>query len=285
MQVAATATHGGRFESLELLPLVKAYPNLSRRYRETSCIAGLTIEDAGSSQWIRLYPVPFRQLEEERQFSKYEPITVRVQPARGDDRRPESRRADADSIEPSGRVVGTGHEWRARRLIVEPMMRESMCAIREAEKADRTSLEIFRPAEVLDLVIDEVEPDPEKGAMAADWAAQGSLLDPQDQEQQRKALEQIPYRFRYRYRCSTPGCGTHSQSIVDWELAQFYRNVSRYPDWRERLRAKWLDEMCGPEKDTAFIVGNQQAYRQGFLVLGVWWPPLQPTQPQLPFPT
>jgi hypothetical protein len=32
--------------------------------------------------------------------------------------------------------------------------------------------------------------------------------------------------------------------------------------------------MCGPTKDTAFIVGNQHQYRQGFLVLGVWWPPL-----------
>jgi len=31
--------------------------------------------------------------------------------------------------------------------------------------------------------------------------------------------------------------------------------------------------MCGPEKDTAFIVRNQYRNHDGFLVLGVFWPP------------
>lgn len=271
----------GHFETIELLPLVKAYPNLSRQYKEVSCVAGLTLKDAGSPEWVRLYPVPFRHLDEERQFKKYEPIRVRVQAPRGDDRRPESRRVDADSIVPSGRVVGTADEWRARRAVVEPIIHGSMCSIRRTEARDRTSLGMFRPAEVLDLVIEEVDPDPEKGELAEAWEAQMSLLGPREAAQQRKALEQIPYRFRYRYRCADQSCPTHTQSIVDWEIAQNFRTIRRSSDWRDRLRDKWLGELCAPSKDTAFIVGNQHQHRQGFLVLGVWWPPLRPTQMSL----
>lgn len=147
-----------------------------------------------------------------------------------------------------------------------------MCAVRMAQKSDGMSLGIFRPQEVLDFEIEAVEPDPEKSQQAADWAAQPTL-DATDTQLQRKALEQIPFRFLYRYRCSDKNCPTHRQSIVDWEVAALYRNVRDRPDWRELMRARWFDEMCGSTRDTAFIVGNQHQYLDGFLILGVWWPP------------
>ena len=40
-----------------------------------------------------------------------------------------------------------------------------------------------------------------------------------------------------------------------------------------RLRDKWLGELCAPDCDTVFFVGNQYAAPRGFLVLGVWSPP------------
>jgi hypothetical protein len=88
---------------IEFLPLVKAYPALSRRYGEVSCIAGL---DMKTSEWIRLYPVPFRTLEDAQKFRKYEPIRARVQRPR-DDRRPESWWVDAESIEVVGPVLSS----------------------------------------------------------------------------------------------------------------------------------------------------------------------------------
>jgi hypothetical protein len=132
---------------------------------------------------------------------------------------------------------------------------------------------MFRVHEVSDLVIEEVERDPEKGRMAQAWAAQGSLLDAGELKQQREALEQIPFRFQYRYRCSDSDCRGHLQSIVDWEIVQLFRNVRDQAEWKQLIREKWLDQMCGAGKDTAFIVGNQHQYPDGFLVLGVWWPP------------
>ncbi|HEX7058554.1 MAG TPA: hypothetical protein VF176_01740 [Solirubrobacterales bacterium] len=265
-------------EEIELLPLVKAYPNLSRQYGEISCVAGLRLSGVDLPEWIRLYPVPFRTLDRgDQQFRKYQPIRVKVG-APKNDRRPESRRADADSIEIAGQRIGTEEGWRSRRSIVEPAISKSMCAIQQEQRDSGTSLGMFRVAEFFDLLIEEVEPDPEKSNMADAWAAQRSLLQADELEVEREALEQIPYRFKYRYRCSATGCRTHTQSIVDWEIAQLFRQVRERPDWRELIRAKWLKEMCGANKDTALIVGNQHQYPNSFLVLGVWWPPKQPEQ-------
>lgn len=231
VRIIAHVTHSSEYKTFSLLPLVKAYPNLSRQYGEVSCIAGLTMVDTGQPQWSRIYPVPFRALTEDRQFRKYQPIRMKARKP-GNDPRPESRRVDVDSIEITGSQIGTERGWEARRMIVEPAIRESMCELRRAEKENRTSLAIFRPAEMLDLVIEEVEPNPDKGDRAEAWAAQAQLLEPSERQQQRKALEQIPYRFKYHYRCSDANCTTHTQSIVDWEIVQLYRQVRHRDNWK-----------------------------------------------------
>ncbi len=262
----------GQPETLSLLPLVKAYPNLSRQYGEVSCVAGLTMTDSAIPRWIRIYPVPFRALSNKLKFRKYQPIRVKARKP-SNDLRPESRRVDIESIDVIGDPIGTARGWEARRKLVEPSLGASMCELMRMEKKDRTSLAIFRPAEVLDLVVEAVEPDPDKSDRAEAWAAQAQLLGPSETQQQRKALEQIPFRFKYHYRCSDAKCKTHKQSIVDWEIAQQYRKLRDRKNWKELVRKKWLDEICGDAKETALIVGNQHQYRNAFLVLGVWWPP------------
>ncbi len=93
-----------------------------------------------------------------------------------------------------------------------------------------------------------------------------------------RELELIPWRFKYHYECDDPACNTHTQSIVDWEIAATYRRVRNRPHWRERLKARWLGDLCAPERDTAFFVGNQHQHPNAFLVLGVWWPDRRPQQ-------
>jgi hypothetical protein len=265
---------------IELLVVVKAYPNPSRKYGETSCIAGIELREGVPDRWIRLYPVPFRSLEDERRFRKYEVIEVEVSES-SNDRRPESRKANIDTIRPTGRFLPSGQGWRRRRPVVEPLIRRSMCEISELQASSGVSLGIFRPREVTDLMIEEMDVEQEKQRLAESWAAQGSLLDPTDRAQQRRAIEQLPYAFKYRYRCVDESCRGHVQTVVDWEIAQLYRQIKGKSDWRERLRRKWLGQLCGTDKDTAFVVGNQFLNRRGFLVLGVWWPPRQKEQLRL----
>jgi hypothetical protein len=263
---------GNEPEEISLLPLVKAYPNLSRQYGEVSCVAAIVLEGADAGKLIRIYPIPFRELDQDQQFQKYQPIRVTAWRP-NNDQRPESRKVDIETMEITGPRIDTSDSWAARRDLVEPVIEGSMCGLLREEKEDRTSLRILRPQEVLDLKIEEVEPDPEKGEMATAWTAQANLLEAPERQAQRKALEQIPYKFKYVYKCTDPGCEKHTQSIVDWEIAQLYRRERHKADWKQLIRTKFLDEMCGPAKDIAFIVGNQKLYRNAFLVLGIWWPP------------
>ena len=50
-----------------VLITVKTYPTLSRKYGETVCTAGVRADGS----WMRIYPVPFRRLEEEEQYKKF----------------------------------------------------------------------------------------------------------------------------------------------------------------------------------------------------------------------
>lgn len=259
-------------EQLALLPLVKAYPNLSRQYGEVSCVAAVSLGPRTDRKLIRVYPIPFRELDRDQQFHKYQPIRVNAWRPPGD-LRPESRKVDIETLKITGDPIGTRDGWAARGEIVKPLIGGSMCDLLREEKTRRTSLRILRPKEILDLTFEEVEPDPAKGDMADAWTAQANLLEPEERQAQRRALEQIPFKFKYVYRCSDPSCATHTQSIVDWEIFQLYRTVKHKNNWKALVRRKFLDQMCGPDKETAFIVGNQKLYRGSFLVLGVWWPP------------
>lgn len=90
-------------------------------------------------------------------------------------------------------------------------------------------------------------------------------------------LEKIPYRFRYLYHCDDADCPGHEQTIVDWEIAQLYRTLRDKGDTEadvlRKIKDKWLGQMCSAKRDTAFFVGNQFRNPDGFLVLGVFWPP------------
>lgn len=266
-------------ETITFLPTVKAYPALSKTYGEVSCIAGIRYEAAGNLspgalEWIRLYPVPYRDLDDAQRFAKYQPITVEVQ-AHGGDRRPETRRPNRESIQILGQPIPADRTWRERRRFVEPLMAESMCAIQREQLTRGTSLGVFRPRRVIDLEIEPLDIKVEKVQIAKAWAAQGSLLrqvQGEEQDHQVKALEQVPWRFKLRYECADPACNSHSQSIIDWEIVQYYRRVRGSGDWQEKLRRRWLETICGPERDTALMVGNQHQHPGSFLILGIWWP-------------
>jgi hypothetical protein len=82
--------------------LVKTYPTISRKYAELVCTAGI-LEDGS---WIRLYPIPFRLLEDDQKFPKYTWIEVDVE-RNTKDFRPESYRPDIStlSVEPKPHKV------------------------------------------------------------------------------------------------------------------------------------------------------------------------------------
>jgi hypothetical protein len=78
----------------EILVLAKAYPTPSTKYGETVCTAGVT----RSGEWIRLYPITFRDLPFDKRYEKFQWIKARITSAKEKLSRPESYKVDLDSI-------------------------------------------------------------------------------------------------------------------------------------------------------------------------------------------
>ena len=102
-------------ETKQVLITVKAYPNPSRKYGETVCVAGV---DISTHKWIRLYPIPYRDLDNEKKFAKYSLIEVKVRKAM-DDTRPESYKVDADSIKILYQL-DSKNNWGKRKPLILP---------------------------------------------------------------------------------------------------------------------------------------------------------------------
>ena len=257
-------------EQFRLLVTVKAYPAISTKYGESVCVAGVT-EPGPDQRWVRLFPVQFRELPTVQQFAKYQFIDLEVHPHSGD-QRPETRKPNLDSLV-LGQTLETGDGWSKRRPYIEPLMRSSMCEILRLQEADRLSLGVFRPREV-----EALEYEPVDGSWSSDQEAvanQPSLLFPSG-----GVLEQIPFKFWYRYRCEDSGCRGHRQSIIDWELGAAFRKWrERYRDDGEVMRAlrdMWMGKLWAPDRDSALFVGSMHQHPSSFLVLGVYWPRREP---------
>jgi len=257
--------------NLELLIVVNSYPNPSQALGEATCVVGICKERG----FVRLYPVPFRKLEDAKQFSKYQVMRLQAQEPRTD-KRPNTFRPILDSIELVGDPIPTGKDrnWAARKEWVMPWCSESMCEIQRRQKKDGTSMGLFKPAEVLDVTQAEQAEDWDPAALAK--------LEQTDffMTKENTLLEKLPYKWRYAYRCSDPDCTGHEQQIIDWEAGAFYRNVIRRsgatdPDAvREGMRRRFLETLCGTDRDTHFFTGNMAAHQGSFLILGVFWPPV-----------
>jgi hypothetical protein len=90
-------------QTIDVIVLVKAYPQPSTKYTESVCVAGLRV-DTPVPEWVRLHPVQFRLLKRERQFSKYDLIRVLVRRPTSGDTRPESFTPILDTIEKIGHL-------------------------------------------------------------------------------------------------------------------------------------------------------------------------------------
>lgn len=266
---------------LNVMILVKAAPVLTSELQESMCVAAMSLDD--DPKWVRLHPVPFRDLADESKFRKYQEVTLRAVRPRGD-RRPESWVPIEGSLQ-LGRTLGTEHGWSERRVRVTSLGEETMCDLVERNRSGsgpRTpSLAVIRVAEPPELLIDQRDQDQldRWQQRARDIADRPSLFD--DPDTPRIEYEVVPWRFRYAYRCLAPKCNGHRQTIVDWEIVALWRNVRHEANWRDLMRTKFIDELWAPNRDTMLFTGNMEQKPWNFLVLGVFWPPTGSVQQTL----
>ena len=252
----------------KILIVVKTYPEISRKYTETVCTAGIL---ADRKTFVRLYPIRFRYLEGAMQFKKYQWIQANITKALSDPR-PESYNIAHDSIE-LGDMIQTGKIWEERCswLLNENTVYPSVEALRVAQENDGTSLGIVKPKIVSQVIIRQRNSKEVEDAIAK----KDSVVDQLDLFEEKKDLYILPVRIMIEFSCNDSNCTGHKMSILDWEFGQLYRKVIKSVDWQEKVKSKIIDEIFAESRDTHIILGNMVSHPQSFSVLGFFWPPKQ----------
>ncbi len=255
---------------LRLLITVKTYPIPSKTYDELVCTAGVT--DTG--EFIRLYPINFREMPFSQQYRKYEWIEVDAVKHTGRDSRKESWRPDCDTLRIVSDALDTGpnHTWSKRGKYLMPARSQSMEDLYDQKDHNNTSLGFFRPKTVHDLIY---KPDtPEWPARFREALKQARLWETRTVT--KTPPRKVPWKFQYQFECDDPRCkGRHKMMIEDWEVgALYWRLVDRgmsSEEAAEKVREKFMYELCGPNRDTHFLVGTVLAHGT-WVIIGVYWP-------------
>lgn len=248
-----------------ILILAKTYPSPSAKYVETSCVAG--INELG--QLRRLYPVPFRLIEEDQQFKKWQWVCARVKKSNNDNR-PESHRLYVDTIECDAEPLSTKNNWEERWVWIDrlPAFTNFKDICGDREKA-LVSLALLRPKRIISLGITPARNEDwteEERAKLLQEQMQGSLFDEVEAKCQIRELKKIPFDFYYRYACDTlDGESVDRHKIVDWEVGALYWNCKRShgKGWEAPFRAKLEGNLTG--KNLMFLMGNQHRFQDQWL--------------------
>lgn len=257
-----------------ILILCKTYPSPSGKHIETSCVAGM--REDGSL--IRLYPVPFRLIDGDKQFKKWQWINVRTERSPNDNR-PESNKIFIDTISCDGEPITSAHDWRNRRPLLERISSFSdFDSLEAARISSGTTLGLLHPTKVLGLEINE--------AKIANWTAEerNKLVQHEAQfglfgenaRRQISTLRKLPYDFYYNYECNVDGASKrYRHKIIDWEVGALYWNCRRKhgSEWEEPFRDKI--ERSLSTKDLMFLMGTIHRFPDQWLIISLFYPPKQ----------
>lgn len=260
----------------KVLVAVKTYPTLAAKYDELVCTAGFR-EDG---TWVRIYPIPFRKLEYDKQYKKYDWLEIDL--VRNDsDFRPESFRPY--SIEKAFDIVGhinTDNNWHFRKeIILKNVYTDLNKLIADAkDKTKLTSLAVFKPTRVLDFIFEEVERvwDKTKLERLNARALQLNLFSNSDNPFE--VVNKLPYKFSFVF--SDENGRQSTLMIEDWETGQLYWNCLKKHEGNERkacedVRKKYFDDFAGT-KDLYFYLGTTREFHlmapNPFIIIGTFHP-------------
>jgi hypothetical protein len=266
------------FEKKRVFILVKTYPTISEKYSELVCTAGV-LEDGS---WIRLYPMPFRLLNDDQKYPKYTWVQVNAE-RNTSDFRPESYRPDISTmiVEPKPDKPN----WDERRKIIfknKQVYTSLQALINEAKSPAKTSLAVFKPTKILKFVIepDNREWDSEKIASIQSQSRQVNMFKTIEEiEEEFRVVQKIPYKFSYRFEDDS---GKQSTLMVeDWEIGMLYLHCLWKADNNDeiatqKVKKKYFDTFV--KRDLHFFLGTTKQYHNfalnPFIIIGVCCPPM-----------
>lgn len=267
----------------KVLIAVKTYPSLSAKYDELVCTAGF--REDGS--WIRIYPVPFRKLDYEKQYPKWAWIELDLDRNTIDLRSESYRPHDVDEEIRILEQIGTGPEgWRKRKQIALNHVWTNMSDLIAASKVKPTytSLAVLKPREILRFEWEETDREWDKEKLDAIYARQQELNLFEETKQIFRVARKMPYKFFYVF---TTDDGVERRLMIeDWEIGMLYWNTLKRAGGKEeiacqKVKEKYFDDFA-KRKDLYLFLGTSLSYhlraKNPFMIIGVFAPPILPPE-------
>lgn len=260
----------------KILITVKTYPALSTKYHELVCTAGFTEQ----GEWIRIYPVPFRQLDYDKQYKKFQWITASLEKNTSDQRPETYKLIDRDAIE-LGEEISAKH-WAERSKFALAKVYTNKAQLIAAAHRNELSLATFKPTKITRFVVEDDERtwDPVKlAAIKQDQAQLGLDLFNARPNEQFEMAEKVPYKFSYAFEDDV---GVESTLMIeDWEIGALYRICLERHEGDEARAIADVRQKYGVEllkRDIYFFLGTTLKFHNmrapnPFLIVGVYYPP------------
>ena len=261
---------------MKVLITVKAYPTLSAKYDELVCTAGF--DENGN--WIRIYPIPFRKLDEYSKFKKYQWIDLDLVRNTSDPRPESYKPRNYENIKSEDWIDTEKGLWTKRKeIVLKKVYFDIQQLIDEAKDTSIcTSLAVFKPKEITGFKIEEVTRnwDLTKIKKIKARTEQGNLFS--DSEQLFKVVRKLPYKFSYTFiDINNKEC---TLMIEDWEIGMLYWNTLRTHNKNELkacedVKKKYFDDFAG-SKDLYLFLGTTREYHfvgpNPFVIVGTFHP-------------
>lgn len=260
-----------------VLITVKASPEPSKTYGDTVCVAGVRLNEDGSGEWVRIYPVAFRHLDSDLKFKKFEIIEVDLTRS-SRDTRAESYRPNWETLtrtNQNGRYKTYGADTRGP--ILEKLIGPTMCDLRLGVEADLNAQSLGL-VEVRDL-------RPLRFEVHGSWtelqvASMTAVMSQPDlfgEVDTTPVLQAPRFKVYYDYFCMNLICKSHKPRILDMELSalQYRYRFKSDDELKAIITTKFHTEMWNAKVRTYFFVGNfgDIIKRKNFSVLGIYRPP------------
>jgi hypothetical protein len=262
------------FKKEKILVLAKTYPSPSSKYIEPSCVAGITEE----GEMRRLYPVPFKRLEDHKQFKKWQWVEAEVE-ENTQDHRKESRKIHFDNIT-LGRVIDVKNNWAERMRWIKQI--PQIVSFEQEGPAPKINeditLALFSLKTEVSLEITESSAQCTTEQLEELHRFDGeNILSREDMHIPEKTLEKIPFDFYFCFVAKTNADTDRDVrlKIIDWEVCSLYHScfAAYGQNWKAKFKERLEKQMN--QCNLKLLIGNDHHLPRQWMIISLVYPPKQ----------
>lgn len=247
-----------------ILMIVKTYPTPSAQYGELTCTAGVRLSD---STWIRIYPYPFRLVEQHYRFRKWDIIEAPILKSDNDPRPDSFKLYDIERIKLVEQQETGDEFWSNRMRYIQNTLCSSVGELIDGILPDGVTWgPSILPVSVLagtgriswEYKGEEWTPEELGKVTKAKLEMEQNLFASDTLKKNYKMLRKSPYLFRLTFQdlANTE----YTMPILDWEIYQLYSNVrdktSTDEEALEKVRYKIEEEIFSANRQVFLVLGS-----------------------------